>query len=74
MFSPYIFKAIKYLAGWKTVFMNHMYRLVLINLVLDGQLTYIMSAMHLSASMNNLVDQKHRGFLKADKTPTFGAK
>lgn len=43
--------------------MNHMYRLVLINLVLDGQLTYIMSAMHLSASMNNLVDQKHRGFL-----------
>jgi hypothetical protein len=46
-FDPYICKADRRLAGWQASLLNPMGRTVLINRVLDGQLSYIMSAMPL---------------------------
>lgn len=48
VFDPYINKADRYLAGWQASLLNPMGRTVLINAVLDGQLSYVMSALPLS--------------------------
>jgi len=46
-FDPYISKADRYLAGWQASLLNPMGRTVLINAVLDGQLSYVMSELPL---------------------------
>ena len=62
-FDPYIAKADRYLAGWQATLLNSMGRSVLINAVLDGQLSYVMSALPLPPGVVKQVDKRRRGFL-----------
>ena len=62
-FDPYICKVDRYLAGWKASLLNPMGRTMLINAVLDGQLSYVMMAMPLPLGVITGVDKRRRSFL-----------
>jgi len=62
-FDPYICKVDRYLAGWQASLLNPMGRMVLINAVLDGQLSYVMMAMPLPLGVITGVDKRRRSFL-----------
>ena len=62
-FDPYIAKADRYLAGWQASLLNSMDRTVLINAVLDGQLSYIMMFVPLPPGIISKMDKRRRGFL-----------
>jgi hypothetical protein len=62
MFTPTIAKANKFLEGWQSCFLNPMGHMVLLNLVLDGQLNYIMNVMRLPAATVGKIDKKTSRF------------
>lgn len=62
-FAPYIAKADRYLAGWQASLLKPMGRSVLVNTVLDGQLSYITSALSLLSGVIAQFDKRQRGFL-----------
>lgn len=73
-FDPYISKADRYLAGWRAPFLNPMGRAVLINAVLDGQLSYIMMAVPLPPGVITKIDKRRRSFLWTGEGAANGAK
>ena len=72
-FDPYISKADRYLAGWQASLLNPMGRTVLINAVLDGQLSYVMSALPLPPGVVCQVDKRRRSFLWTGEEEATGA-
>jgi len=62
-FDPYIARADRYLASWQASLLNPMGRTVLINAVLDGQLSYLMGAIPLLQGFIQKIDQRRRSFL-----------
>jgi len=72
-FDPYICKTDRYLAGWQASFLNPMGRTVLINAVLDGQLSYIMMAVSLPPGVIAKIDKRRRSFLWTGKGEAHGS-
>jgi len=72
-FAPYIAKADRYLAGWQATLLNPMGRTVLINVVLDSQLVYLMSALPIPLGVLTKVDQRRRAFLWTGEDVARGA-
>ncbi|CAN6231623.1 unnamed protein product [Urochloa humidicola] len=72
-YDPYIGKADRYLAGWQAALLNPMGRTVLINAVLDGQLSHLMSAMELPSGAIKLFDRRCRSFLWTGESTASGA-
>lgn len=72
-FDPYICKADRYLAGWQASFLNPMGRTVLINAVLDGQLSYVMVALALPPGVVTKIDKRRRSFLWTGHGGTSGS-
>jgi hypothetical protein len=65
VFDPYVAKVDRHLAGWQASLLNLMGRTVLINTILDGQLSYIMSTVSLPPGAIAKFDKHRRGFLWA---------
>lgn len=62
VFTPYIAKTDKYLAGWRATLLNHMGRATLVNSVLDSQLNYIMCALPLPPGVLLQINKRRRAF------------
>jgi len=62
-FDPHIAKADRYLASWQASLLNTMGRVVLVNSVLDGQLTYLMCTLPLPPGVVKQVDKRRRKFM-----------
>jgi hypothetical protein len=73
-FTPLIAKVDKRLSGWQAALLNHQGRLVLVNSVLDGLVTYMMQALALPPGVIDLIDSRRRAFLWSGKDKTSGAK
>jgi hypothetical protein len=73
-FAPLIAKVDKRLTGWQAALLNHQSRLTLINSVLDGLVTYTMSALVLPPGIISIIDCRRRAFLWSGKEKTSGAK
>lgn len=73
-FAPLISKVDRRLSGWQAALLNHQSRLVLINSVLDGLVTYTMQALALPPGIISAIDSKRRAFLWSGKDKTNGAK
>jgi len=72
-FDPYICRTDRYLAGWQAALLNPMGRPVLVNTVLGGQLTHLMSALHLSPGAIAKFDKRRRSFLWTGEGTASGA-
>ncbi|CAO2142968.1 unnamed protein product [Urochloa humidicola] len=72
-FAPLIAKADRYLAGWQASLLNPMGRAVLVDAVLDSQLTYIMSVMLLPQGALDAFDRRRRAFLWSGEEHVSGA-
>jgi hypothetical protein len=62
-FAPYIAKADQYLVGWLASLLDPMGRVMLVNTVLDGQLSYLLCALPLPSGVIGQFDKRRRGFL-----------
>ncbi|CAO2178496.1 unnamed protein product [Urochloa humidicola] len=72
-FTPLISKADRYLAGWQASLLNPMGRAVLVNTVLDSQLTHAMSVMLLPQGTLDAFDRRRRAFLWSGDDHVSGA-
>lgn len=71
-FSPLIAKSDRCLSGWRTSLLSRMGRAVLINSVMDSQLTYAMSVLQLPAGTLDALDRRQRSFLWAGDDSVSG--
>ena len=72
-FDPYICRSDRYLAGWQAALLNPMGRTVLINSVIGGQLTHLMSAIPLPPGAIAKFDKRRRNFLWTGQDSAAGA-
>jgi hypothetical protein len=72
-FDPYINKTDRYLANWQASLLNPMGRTVLINVVLDGQLSYLMDTIPLPAGVIAQFDKRCRDFIWTGNDHARGA-
>lgn len=73
-FAPLIAKVDKYLVGWKVTLLSPASHVILINVVLDGLLTYAMGALVLPTRIKEALDAKRTAFLWNGSDKTTGAK
>ncbi|XP_004963682.1 uncharacterized protein LOC101781465 [Setaria italica] len=72
-FSPLIAKIDKRLSGWSASLLNSTGRTVLINSVVDSQLTHAMSTLLLPQGLIEIIDRRRRRFLWAGEDKVSGA-
>lgn len=72
-FSPLIARADGQLSGWRACLLNPMGRAVLINSVMDSQLTYAMSVLPLPPGAIEALNRRRRCFLWSGEDTMSGA-